>query len=124
MLILAACWEWLYFLKRPVLSPFNKHYCALSVLSPCQKRGDCKRNGGLNGMGAHEKWLEGMQLGLPLIPQLTAGVERLFWRMDPHSRTITTQGIAAFGMHYTGVTLHDALRIDMQGRKVHYHIRY
>ena len=79
---------------------------------------------GLNGMTPHAKWLEGLQLGLPLVPRLTPATERLFWRMDPQPRIITVQGVCAFGMHYTSLTLGEAPRIDYAGQNVRYTIRY
>jgi hypothetical protein len=79
---------------------------------------------GLGGMTPHEKWQEGLQLGLPLVPRLTPDVERLFWRMSPQSRTLTSKGIAAFGLHYTAAPLNGAPRVDRQGQAVRYTIRY
>lgn len=79
---------------------------------------------GLKGMTPHQKWQEGLQLGLPLVPRLTPAVERLFWRMAPRPRTLTSKGIGAFGMHYTSAALHGAPRIDRQGQIIRYTIRY
>jgi hypothetical protein len=79
---------------------------------------------GLHGMTPHAKWLEGLQLGLPLVPRLTPAIARLFWRMDPQPRIITAQGICAFGMHYTSLTLNQAPRMDHAGKNVRYTIRY
>lgn len=79
---------------------------------------------GLGGMTPHEKWQEGLQLGLPLVPHLKPDVERLFWRMAPRSRTLTSKGIAAFGLHYTAAALNGAPRTDLQGQTIRYTIRY
>lgn len=79
---------------------------------------------GLKGMTPHQKWQEGLQLGLPLVPQLTPSVERLFWRMEPRSRTITGKGICLFGMHYTSPTLAAAGQVNQRGEAIHYTIRY
>lgn len=59
----------------------------------------------LGGMTPHEKWEEGMGGGNPLVPPLTDEMERLFWRMDPGTRVITSRGVCAFGMHYWGAGL-------------------
>lgn len=79
---------------------------------------------GLKGMTPHQKWQEGLQLGLPLVPQLTPSVERLFWRMEPRSRTITSKGVCLFGMHYTAPVLATAGRVNQRGETIHYTIRY
>ena len=52
------------------------------------------------GMTPHERWVEGTA-ELPLaVPPLTKGMERLFWRMDPRARVMSSKGICIFGMHY------------------------
>jgi hypothetical protein len=79
---------------------------------------------GLHGMSPHEKWQQGLQLGLPLVPRLTPSIQRLFWRMDPRPRPITRQGICAFGMHYTSPALSAAARVNRQGQTIRYTIRY
>ena len=55
----------------------------------------------LQGMTPHEKWMAGMGAGYPLVPPLTPGVDRLFWRMHHDQRRVTEHGIALFGLHYT-----------------------
>lgn len=79
---------------------------------------------GLGGMTPHSKWLEGLQMGLPLVPRRTPAIERLFWRMDPRPRTLTSKGISAFGLHYSSLALGGAARIDTRGQRVRYTIRY
>lgn len=78
----------------------------------------------LNGMTPHEKWLEGLQTGLPLVPPLTTGMERLFWRLHPQPRQIAPNGVSAFGMHYWSPALADLPRLQMNGQPVPYHFRY
>ena len=75
-------------------------------------------------MTPHDKWQEGLQLGLPLVPRLNPSIQRLFWRMDPRPRPITHQGICAFGMHYTSPALSAAARVNRQGQTLRYTIRY
>ena len=79
---------------------------------------------GLGGMTPHEKWQEGLQMGLPLVPHLTPDVERLFWRMDTRTRILSRKGIAAFGLHYTSAALQHAPRTNSQGQSIQYTIRY
>lgn len=43
---------------------------------------------GIDGMTPHEKWQEGMSLGLPLVPKRTPETERMFWRMHHQMQTI------------------------------------
>lgn len=79
---------------------------------------------GLKGMTPHEKWIEGLQLGLPLVPPRTPATEHLFWRMMPDKRQLSRKGIAAFGMHYHSAILNGAPRINRRGETIQYTIRY
>lgn len=79
---------------------------------------------GLGGMTPHEKWMEGLKMGVPIVPNLTLGTKRLFWRMLPNTRKITSKGISAFGMSYWSSGLDGAQRVTTTGRKVEYSIRY
>lgn len=79
---------------------------------------------GLDGMTPHEKWLEGMSLGLPLVPPLNAEIERFFWRLDPKGRCITNKGISVFGMDYTDALLGRLEQYDRTGARISYSVRY
>lgn len=76
----------------------------------------------LHGMTPHDKWIDSMGSGYPLVPPLTPGVERLFWRMDPRPRQVTQHGIGAFGLHYST----DGLRRETgkDGNPLHFDISY
>lgn len=78
----------------------------------------------LGGLTPHEKWLEGMQFGLPLVPPLTPAMDQLFWRMNPEPRVITTKGLAAFGMHYWSPDLNGMARVGWDGKSIPYHFSY
>ncbi len=78
----------------------------------------------LQGMTPHEKWLEGMQLGLPLVPPQTPEMERAFWRLSPQTRVVSSKGVSAFGMYYGSPELSHAARYDRQGQPVRYAFRY
>jgi hypothetical protein len=78
----------------------------------------------LGGMTPHQKWLEGLQFGPPLAPPLTPAVERLFWRMSPETRVISSKGVCAFGLHYWSPELSGAQRVGLDGRPVQYHFHY
>ncbi len=79
---------------------------------------------GIGGMTPHEKWVEGLEMSLPIVPKLTTGMKRLFWRMDPQTRKISDKGVSAFGMHYISKDIHTAERIGKDGKSVEYSIRY
>lgn len=79
---------------------------------------------GIDGMTPHEKWHEGLEMGLPIVPKLTKGTMRLFWRMDPKPHKITSKGISAFGMSYWSSNLSGAERIGKYGKAIEYSIRY
>ncbi len=78
----------------------------------------------LEGLTPHQKWLEGMQLGLPMVPPLTPAIERLFWRMSPETRAINHEGISAFGLHYWSPDLAGIQRVSQDGRSVPYNFSY
>lgn len=78
----------------------------------------------LGGLTPHEKWLEGMQFGPPLVPPLTPAIDQLFWRMNPASRVITNKGLAAFGMHYWSPDLSGLARVGWDGKAIPYHFSY
>ena len=78
----------------------------------------------LAGMTPHEKWLEGLQFGVPLVPPLTPEITRLFWRLHPRPRVITSKGVNAFGMHYWSPQVGGLERVGKDGQKVRYHFRY
>lgn len=76
----------------------------------------------LHGMTPHEKWMAGMRAGYPLVPPLTPGVDRLFWRMHHQQRIVTEHGIALFGLHYTTTGLHREVGKD--GQPLRFDISY
>jgi hypothetical protein len=78
----------------------------------------------LGGLTPHEKWVEGMAWGAPLVPVLTPSVERLFWRMSPKPRVITAKGVCAFGLHYWSPALSTMERVGLDGRPTPYHFSY
>jgi transposase InsO family protein len=78
----------------------------------------------LGGLTPHEKWTEGREWGMPLVPTLTPSVARLFWRMNPKARVITGKGVCAFDLHYWSPTLSDMERIGPDGRPTLYHFSY
>lgn len=76
----------------------------------------------LHGMTPHEKWMAGMAAGYPLVPPLTPGVDRLFWRMHHGQRSVTEHGIGLFGLHYTTRGLHREVGKD--GQPLRFDISY
>ena len=78
----------------------------------------------LGGLTPHEKWVEGLQSGVPLVPPLTTEIQRLFWRMSPNTRVITSKGISAFGMHYWSPDLSRAERVGKNGQRIQFSFRY
>jgi putative transposase len=78
----------------------------------------------LEGLTPHQKWLEGMQLGLPMVPPLTPAIERLFWRMSPETRLINHEGINAFGLHYWSPDLAGIQRVGQDGCSLPYNFSY
>lgn len=78
----------------------------------------------LDGLTPHEKWVEGLHGGMPLVPPLTTEMQRLFWRMSPQTRVITSKGISAFGMHYWSPDLSGAERVGQNGQRIQFSFRY
>lgn len=78
----------------------------------------------LNGMTPHQKWTEGIQTGLPLVPPMTLANERLFLRTSPDTRCVTTRGIALFGMHYWSPQMAGIERVGIDGKKIQYGFGY
>ncbi len=78
----------------------------------------------LEGRSPHTVWLDWMQISVPQVPTATTGVQRLFWRMDPQTRVLTSKGICAFGMHYSAPFLDSTARIGRDGALLHYSFRY
>jgi hypothetical protein len=78
----------------------------------------------LGNMTPHEKWIEGLAYGPPLVPPLTDDLARNFWRMEPTTRVISHQGICAFGMHYWSTALNAAPACDKDGVRIRYTFHY
>ena len=78
----------------------------------------------LDGLTPHEKWVEGLQASMPLVPSLTPDMQRLFWRMSPDTRVITSKGVSAFGLHYWSPDLSRAERVGKDGRRIQFSFRY
>jgi hypothetical protein len=78
----------------------------------------------LDGLTPQEKWVEGLQASVPLVPPLTTDMQRLFWRMNPDTRVITSKGISAFGLHYWSPDLSRAERVGKDGRRIPFSFRY
>ncbi len=51
-------------------------------------------------------------------------MERLFWRLHPDTRVMTSKGISAFGMHYWSPQWGGAQRVGRDGQRIQYHFRY
>lgn len=79
----------------------------------------------LGGMTPHQRWSEGIQSsGFPLVPPFTPAMDRLFLRMSPQPRQVSSKGIPAFGLHYWSASLAGIERIDRTGRATQYQFRY
>ena len=78
----------------------------------------------LNGMTPHQKWTEGIQTGLPLVPPMTLANERIFLRTSPDTRCVTTRGIALFGMHYWSPQMAGIERVGIDGKNIQYGFGY
>jgi putative transposase len=78
----------------------------------------------LGGMTPHQKWLEGLQATLPLVPPLTEALRRQFWRLYPETRRIAQKGVSLFGMHYWSPELNRAQRVQLNGQPVRYGVHY
>jgi hypothetical protein len=75
-------------------------------------------------MTPHQKWMEGMKTGFPLVPPLTEKVKRQFLHLLPSTRQMTAKGICVFGMHYTSAGVAEADKIGRDGQPIAYSIRY
>lgn len=78
----------------------------------------------LNGGTPHQVWCDGLAGGLPLVPPQTPEMMRLFWRLDPKPRVLTSKGINAFGMQYWSSELGRLAQVGRDGQRVRYHLRY
>jgi hypothetical protein len=78
----------------------------------------------LFGMTPHEKFLEGLQAGPPLIPALTPAVDRLFWRKGDGSRRITQHGVGALGLHYVSDSIRRAQDVGIDGKRIQFDWSY
>ncbi len=79
----------------------------------------------LQGRTPHQVWSEGIaSSGLPMIPPFSPGTERSFMRLYPDVRSITSRGIAAFGLHYWSAELGGLARRDHTGKSIQYQFRY
>jgi len=78
----------------------------------------------LGGLTPHERWVAGLQSGIPLIPPATADMQRLFWRMSPSPRVINSKGICAFGMDYWSPDLSRTKRVGKNGQPTPFTFRY
>jgi transposase InsO family protein len=78
----------------------------------------------LDGLTPHEKWQHGMQWSFACVPPQTPDMDRLFWRLSPSTRVITTKGVSIFGMTYWSPDLARMPRVDMGGKRLRYHFRY
>ncbi len=75
-------------------------------------------------MTPHQKWLEGIQTGLPLVPPLDGEMQRLFWRKSHDTRKQTTKGISVFGMNYISLESKPIETKGRDGQKIEYSYRY
>ena len=75
-------------------------------------------------MTPHEKWMEGMQMGFPIVPTLTDEIRRQFLHLIPETRQITEKGICMLGMQYTSRVVARAQRIGMDKKPIQYSLRY
>lgn len=78
----------------------------------------------LNGLTPHEQWLHGMAWTAAVVPPQTPTLLRLFWRLSPQTRVLTSKGIHAFGMTYWSPDLQRAARVNLQGERLRYRFRY
>jgi hypothetical protein len=51
-------------------------------------------------------------------------MQRIFWRLHPQTRVLSSKGISAFGMSYSSAELSQATRYDRHGKRVTYAFRY
>jgi len=78
----------------------------------------------LAGLTPHQKWLEGLQFGYPMVPPLSPSLERIFWRMSLETRVVTGKGVCLFGLHYWSPDLNQAQRVGRDGQPLLYHFSY
>ena len=78
----------------------------------------------LGGMTPHQKWMEGMQAGFPMVPNPSLALKRSFLREHWETRTITSKGICIFSLTYTGTSLSSVQKIGKDGQPIEYSIRY
>lgn len=76
------------------------------------------------GMKPHEKWMEGMKMGFPIVPSLTDEIRRQFLHLIPGTRPITEKGVCVFGMQYTSAIAAKADKIGMEKQSIQYSLRY
>ncbi|MBZ0274598.1 MAG: Mu transposase C-terminal domain-containing protein [Anaerolineae bacterium] len=78
----------------------------------------------LGGQTPHDRWQQGMAWSVAHVPPQTPAFQRLFWRLSPRTRVLTSKGIHAFGMTYWSPALQGIPRLDRQGVPIHYRFRY
>src|SRR5205814_9083611 len=76
------------------------------------------------GMKPHEKWMEGMKMGFPIVPPLTDEIRHHFLHLIPGTRPITEKGVCVFGMQYTSAIAAKADKIGMNEKPIQYSLRY
>lgn len=81
-------------------------------------------HGELGGLTPHQKWIQGMAGGRPLVPALTPAVERLFWHYSHDTRIKTGKGICLFGLHYSSAKLAKAAGGERDGASIKYGYAY
>lgn len=78
----------------------------------------------LAGQTPHAQWLAGLQQMVPVPPPLTPHLARCFWRLHPHTRQASREGLAVFGLHYWDLALQQLRTPDRQGRPRQVQLRY
>jgi len=78
----------------------------------------------LDGLTPIQKWMEGIEAHLPIIPLQTNDNERLFWRSWHDSRVILRDGIHLFNMTYSSPGLSKAQIVDWDRKKVEYGVSF
>jgi transposase InsO family protein len=78
----------------------------------------------LDGQTPHERWQQGMAWTVAHVPPQTPEMLRLFWRLSPRTRILTSKGIHAFGMTYWSPDLQHILRLNRQGETIRFRFRY
>jgi transposase InsO family protein len=72
----------------------------------------------LDGLTPAQKWLEGIEAHLPIVPPQNIDNEKLFWRSYHDTRVILQEGIHLFNMTYTSPGLSKAQVVDWNKKKV------